>query len=210
MCWQKESRHFLTTDSLKNAVLQKLYFKHDVTKEVESEYKEFYPDEIKFRNQGGLYLIAKDFFSWAMDLLEFITNGYSQQQFMKNSNDYIAMNLERLRNDESILNQFRQTLAALGVAVDVNIVEAIHLRIAEYVFRAYSKKRNNEEFNPFRQLKSDASNLSFRTQIQTRTKGESSNSKMPAAPKAKVLRREMLYQHRYNPKYCLQRTKERH
>ena len=66
-------------------------------------------------------MIAKEFFSWAMDLLEFITNGYSQQQFMKNSNDYIAMNLERLRNDESILNQFRQTLAALGVAADVNM-----------------------------------------------------------------------------------------
>jgi hypothetical protein len=111
----------------KDAVLQMEYFKHDVTKEVKPEYKEFYPDEIKFRNQGGLYLIAKEFFPWAMDLLKFIANGYSQQQFTKSSNDYIAMNPERLRNDESILNQFKQTLAALGVAVDAKIVEAIHL-----------------------------------------------------------------------------------
>ena len=72
-------------------------------------------------------MIAKEFFPWAMDLLEFIANGYSQQQFMKSSNDYIAMNLERLRNDESILNQFKQTLAALSVAVDAKIIEAIHL-----------------------------------------------------------------------------------
>ena len=42
----------------------------------------------------------------------------------------------------------------------------MHLRIAEYAFCAYTKQQNNDEFNKFKALASDKTNLAFRTVVQ--------------------------------------------
>ena len=39
--------------------------------------------------------------------------------------------------------------------------------MAEYAFRAYTKQRNNDEFNKVKALASDKTNLAFRTVVQT-------------------------------------------
>ena len=56
---------------------------------------------------------------------------------------------------------------SLHLSIDDGQLKNIHLRIAEYAFRAYTKQRNNDEFNKVKALASDKTNLAFGTIVQT-------------------------------------------
>ena len=89
---------------------------------------------------GGLCLIHYKFFPWAQQLLKFIVHGYDSQELLKDLNTYISNQLSKLRTDKTMITEFKLIAESQGIAVDDNVIDKAHLRIAEFTFRAYSKK----------------------------------------------------------------------
>ncbi len=87
---------------------------------------------------------------------------------MEHRRDYIAVSLDNLQKNEAIFNQFQQVVSGMNIKIDKGLLSKIHMRMAKYAFRAYTKQKNNAEFNKVKELASDATNLSFRTVIHTR------------------------------------------
>lgn len=157
--------------SQQSQMLTKLFelshFKHDVKQQIATDYKKYYPSRIKYSNMGGLYLIEQQFIPWAITLLKFIIQGYHREGKQDHKN-IIANHLMDLRKDTTIINQFKQILKETSdVTFDLTLVEKIHLRIAEFTFRAYTKRNHNDKYNPIKTMASDKTNLAFRTEVQT-------------------------------------------
>jgi len=149
-------------------LLDALYFEHDATTPPSQEYMSYYPRQIEFANSGGLHLIQPDLIPWSIDLLKFIMESYLDENITMNRREYIAVSLTKLRNDKVLFAKFKEIIDKqnLGFSNDT-LLEKIHLRIAEYAFRAYTKQKNNDKFNKIKALASDKTNLAFRTQVQT-------------------------------------------
>ena len=91
-----------------------------------------------------------------------------------------------MRKDKTVFQHFKQLVG--DTTIDEDKLSKIHLRIAEFSFRAYTKFKNNTEFNKIKALASDQTNVAFRTQVQTGgIKGEaeakSDSSNQPAVSK---------------------------
>jgi hypothetical protein len=165
-------------------LFQNLYFTHDTTEPISVEYKRYYPSEIEWANSGGLHLVHLDFVPWSIELLKFIADCYKKENIVINRREYIALSLTKLRNDKALFAMFKKFVDEQGICLkDPSLLEKIHLRIAEYAFRAYTKQRNNAEFNKIKAMASDKTNLSFRTIVQTTGKDgrEESSAKQKAS-----------------------------
>ena len=80
----------------------------------------------------------------------------------------------------------------MSISIDVKMLEKVHLRVAEFTFRAYTKRKNNDTFNGIKELASDKSNLAFRTIVQTggRDVKDESDSK-PSKPNNHKVMKEL-------------------
>jgi len=93
---------------------------------------------------------------------------YSDENIAMNRREYIAISLTKLRNDKVLFAKFKEIIDKQNLDFSNDtLLEKIHLRIAEYAFRAYTKQKNNDKFNKIKALASDKTNLAFRTQVQT-------------------------------------------
>jgi hypothetical protein len=154
------------THSSITLLFERLFFHHDVKTSMQPEYKEFYPREIEFANLGALHLVSQEFIPWAIELFKFIALGYRPENILMNRREYIVKHLAKLKKETFLYDQFRQVVTSLGITVNAQVLEAVHTRIAEYSFRAYTKQINNEDFNKIKTLASDKTNLAFRIQVQ--------------------------------------------
>ena len=80
---------------------------------------------------------------------------------------YISRNLTKLREDETIFEIFESIVMQLDLGIEQTDLKKIHLRTAEYAFRAYTKQRNNDKCNKIKALLSDKTNLALQRVIQT-------------------------------------------
>ena len=99
--------------------------------------------------------------------MAFIVNSYKKENIVENRREYIAISLHNLRTSTFHFEAFKQVFQGMNIAADSTLLEKVHLRIAEYAFRAYTKQKNNHDFNKVKALASDKTNLCFRTIIQT-------------------------------------------
>jgi len=167
-------------------LFQAVVFKHDVsTGSVDPDYDKYNPPQLQHSNTGGKHLVSLKFIPWSIELMRFIIDSYRKENIVANRREYIAMNLTKLRKDETILLQFKQIVTSLNISIDDKLLSSIHLRIAEYAFRAYTKQRNNDEFNKVKALASESQILLFvplfkrvNTRIQ-KTKPRPSHSLTP-------------------------------
>ena len=72
-----------------------------------------------------------------------------------------------MRKEKTIIASFKKIIEQMGISIDVKLLERVHLRMAEYTFRSYTKRKNNDTFNGVKELASDKTNLAFRTIVQT-------------------------------------------
>ena len=93
--------------------------------------------------------------------MRFIVDSYKRENIVQDCRYYIAVNLRKLRDDRTIFSLFLEIVKRNDLSVETNLLEKIHLRMAEYAFRSYTKQRNNNEFNKIKALASDKTNLSF-------------------------------------------------
>ena len=149
-------------------LFEHLIYRHDAAKAVSQEYQQYYPEEFGHRNTGGLHLISLKFMPWAIKLMSFIINSYTDDHINTNRKEYIAVVLTKLKKDDTFLRHFKSIALTLEgvVQIEDKQMSAIHLRIALYSCRAYSKQRHNARFNSCKTKASDYTNLAFRTQIQ--------------------------------------------
>ena len=82
---------------------------------------------------------------------------------MINRGEYIAISLLNLRKEKTIIASFKKIIEQMGISIDVKLLERVHLRMAEYTFRSYTKRKNRDTFNGVKELASDKTNLVFRT-----------------------------------------------
>ena len=120
---------------------------------------------VRHANTGGLRLVGEQFIPWSVELIRIIVESYKKENIIANRRDYIAVNLEKLRKDRSNITSFLQIVACCNLSINKSQVKKIHLRIAEYAFRAYTKQQNNDEFNKIKALANDKMNLTFRTVV---------------------------------------------
>ena len=157
-------------------LFEKIVLKHDVaTGSVHADYDKYNPPELQHANTGGYHLVALTFIPWSVELMRFIVDSYGGGHIVTNRREYIAVNLAKLKNVKVVFQQFKTIVGSLGIVIDDALLSSIHLRIALFAFRAYTKQRNNSEFNKPKALASDTTNLAFRTQVQTGNHGASSN-----------------------------------
>ena len=148
-------------------LLEALTFSHDGISEMPAGYEKYNPEGLQFCNMGGLHLIPSPFMPWSVELFRFIVDSYKKENIMENRGEYIATSLSKLRKNDTIVAAFKQIIRDENIITDEAIAEKIHLRIAEFAFRAYTKQKNNREFNKIKTLASDMTNVSFCTSVQT-------------------------------------------
>ena len=72
--------------------------------------------------------------------------------------------------------QFKQAIQPLEISFGGDIAEKIHLRIAEFAFRAYTSHFNDKIFNPKCDTSNDFGGLSWRTQVMTKCIASNGNT----------------------------------
>ena len=163
------------TSGLNLDVFNLLIFKDDGVTIYSPEYLPFYPEGLQHRNKGGLHLVPPNFMPWAIDLMKFIDECYTDEKIILNRCEFIAISLDRLRKDDAHYNAFsRKVRESVGIADP--LLRKIHLRIAEFAFRTYTKEKNDETFNGVKKMASDVTNVTFRTQVQTGCIGQNEES----------------------------------
>lgn len=138
---------------------------------IPAEYEQYYPESLQHCNKGGLHLVSLPFVPWALALQKIIANCYKRENILVNRREYIAVSLDKVRKNKDLFESFKKIVQRHDISVSKALLKKIHLRAAEYACRAYTKRRNNGEFNGMKQLASDNTNLAFRTQVQTGCKG---------------------------------------
>ena len=170
-------------------LFETLVFRDDGSVTIPSDYMQYYPNGLQHCNTGGLHLIPPNLIPWAIELFRFIVNSYRKGNIVENRREYIAVSLNKLRKDDTIFKAFKQVIQGTNTSIDDRLLSKVHSRIAEYAFRAFTKQKNNAEFNQIKAVASDKSNLNFRTVVQTGghdAKGGTGVNKKQAASKNAV------------------------
>ena len=181
-----------SNDSPLNKLFQELVFKDDGSSTISTDYDKYNPVGLQHCNTGGLHLIPEPLIPWSIELMRFIIDSYADEKIIVNRGEYIAVSLLNLRKDNSIYTLFSKIIEQMSISIDVKMLEKVHLRVAEFTFRAYTKRKNNDTFNGIKELASDKSNLAFRTIVQTggRDVKDESDSK-PSKPNNHKVMKEL-------------------
>lgn len=134
---------------------------------------------------------------------------------MQNRREYIVKHLASMSKNTHLFDQFQQIVNTQGLFVDERILRAVHTRVSEYAFRAYTKRINNEDFNKIKTLASDKTNLAFRIEVQVggcnekkESKAESTSTSEPRSNLSKAIISELNVKTRGKNKTKDQKTEE--
>ena len=101
------------------------------------------------------------FVQWVLDLIKFIANCYNDEKIITNRCEFIAVSLQKLRNDGDNFDAFGRVFRATSIAISDADLRKIYLKIAEFAFRSYTKEENNRRFNSVKAIATDKSNIDF-------------------------------------------------
>ena len=85
-------------------------------------------------------MISEPLIPWSIELLRFIVDSYAEEKLFVNRGEYIAVSLLNLRKDNRIFKLFSKIIEQMSISIDVQVLEKVHLRVAEYAFQAYTEE----------------------------------------------------------------------
>jgi len=123
-------------------------------------------------------------------LLRFIIDSYEDEKIIVNRGECIAVSLLNFRKDNTVYTLFLKIIEQMSISIDVKMLEKVHLRVAKYTLRAYTKRKNNDNFNGVKEMASDKTSLAFLTIVQTGRKDvkDKSDSKQSKPNNHKVMK----------------------
>jgi len=168
-CPKKERGECTEAEGKQHDLFEKLFFRHDTKESPGANYKAYYPNMLHHSDmsdeKGGLHLIKLKFIPWARELLKHVCELYSTDNLFVHRVEYIAANMKKLKEDGSHFATFKAAVGQDGP--DESYLAKVHLRIVLYVFRAFTKRVNNDRFNRCKTISGDISNLTHRQRVQT-------------------------------------------
>ena len=112
--------------------------------------KEYYLDSEQILNQGGLTLVAKAMFPWALCLMKEIRKHYGRESLQEYGNASIKRAVALVKKDDSVAQHFRRGLRDLPGYKDKDIaadlLSELHERLLMKVFHA----RINESITQYK------------------------------------------------------------
>jgi hypothetical protein len=121
---------------------------------LDEEYiEEYYLDSEQILNQGGLTLVAKAMFPWALYLMEQIRKHYGRQSLQEYGDASIKRAIALVKKDDSVAQHFHRGLRQLPGYPDrdmpADILSELHERLLMKVFHA----RINESITQYSEYK---------------------------------------------------------
>jgi hypothetical protein len=142
--------HSVETSSDIVSVLEQMRIFHREAMLDEDYIKEYYLDSEQILNQGGLTLVAKAMFPWALCLMKQIRKHYGRESLQEYGNESIKRAIALVKKDDSVAQHFHRGLRQLPGYVDKDIaadlLSELHERLLMKVFHA----RINESLTQYK------------------------------------------------------------